>query len=380
MIYFDNAATTYPKPECVYQAMDDCARNYAVNVGRGQYSLSDTATFIVEDTRRKLLNFFNAKKANIIFTPSATIALNQVINGQNFSKIKNVYISPFEHNAVIRTINYLKKIYDFELHYIALEKNPFLYDLDNISKQFIQNPPDLVILSHASNVCGAVIPAEYIFKLSKIYQAINILDTAQTAGIIKIEYDAWYIDYLVFAGHKGLLGPLGVAGFISKNSGIKLLPLLKGGTGYDSINPYMPEEFPSKFEAGSLNINAIAGLNAALEFFNSYEYKIKKDNDYNILNTFEEILSEYDDELTILGSNYQGNRVPVISVIHEYYAPDELGLILNNHNIAVRTGLHCAPNTHKFFSTLPAGAVRFSFGIFNKLEELGLISTIMEDL
>lgn len=379
MIYFDNAATTFPKPENVYKEMDFCARNYAVNVGRGQYEMSDNATIIVEDTRKKLLDFFNAKNANIIFSPSATIALNQVIRGQDFSKIKNVYISPFEHNAVIRTLNYLRKIYMFNIHYFNINRNPFEFDIDEISKQFSEYSPDLLIVSHASNVCGVVAPISEIFNLSKKFGAINIVDVAQSAGIVDIFFSKWKIDFLVFAGHKGLMGPLGIAGIILNSSSKYLLPYITGGTGYDSINPFMPDSVPAKYEAGSININAIVGLSAALDFMKTKEYLKLKNKDFEMLYEFEKILSCCDD-VKIIGETYKGDRVPVISMVHEDYSPDELGLILNKNNIAVRTGLHCSPLAHKFFSTSPAGTVRFSFGIFNQIEELNYLKQILEVL
>lgn len=379
MIYFDNAATTFPKPEKIYKEMDYCARNYAVNVGRGQYSLSDDATIIVEDTRKKLLDFFNAKNAQVVFSSSATIALNQVIRGIDFSNIKNVYISYFEHNAVLRTLNYLKEQYKFNIHYLNIKRNPFGYEIDEIRKQFNEYCPDLLIISHASNVCGAVAPIYQILNLSKNFGAINIVDVAQSAGIIDINYSLWEIDFLVFAGHKGLLGPFGIAGFILKNSNNSIIPYITGGTGFDSINPFMPNVVPSKYEAGSLNINAVVGLNASLKFMQTDEYLSLKNNDYEMLNEFEKIISCFD-EIKIIGANYNGERVPVISIIHEDYSPDELGLILNKNNIAVRTGLHCSPLAHQFFSTIPAGTIRFSFGIFNKIDELNKLKQILEEL
>ena len=379
MIYFDNAATTFPKPETVYKAVDNCSRNYAVNVGRGQYELSDFATIVVEKTRKKLLEFFNASFSNVIFSPSATIALNQILRGLDYSKIKNVYISPFEHNAVIRTLNYLQKEYNFNLYIMKVNLNPFKFDLEYIDSQFKVNPPDLLVVSHASNVCGAVVPVEKIFEMAKNYEAITILDTAQTAGIIDIYYNDWFIDFLVFAGHKGLLGPFGIAGFIIKNNNVMLTPIISGGSGHNSIEPLMPDELPYKYEAGSLNINAIAGLNASLDFFKSEEYKKIKGNDFKILREFEILLNDFG-EFSIYGNAYQGQRVPVISINHEDYSPDELGIILNKYDIAVRTGLHCSPLVHKFFSTLPAGSVRFSFGLFNTSSELNSLKMIMEGL
>jgi cysteine desulfurase family protein len=380
MVYFDNAATTYPKPEEVYEALDTCARNYAVNVGRGQYDLSDTASIVVSETRLQLLTLFHSLSSQVIFSPSATIAANQILRGLDFSKIHNVYISPFEHNAVVRTLNYLQKEYNFTINYLSVALRPFAFDLNIIEKDFAINKPDLIILNHASNVCGCVSPASDIFDLSKKSGAINILDTAQTAGIIDIFYDDWQVDYLIFAGHKGLYGPLGVAGFLMKDNFKSLKPLITGGSGFDSINKFMPTQLPSRYEAGSLNINSIAGLNSSLKILNSNEISIRRDNELKLLLYFEEFIEQNFPEFEIIGKNYLGERVAVSSLIHEEYSPDEIGLILNKYGFAVRTGMHCAPLAHAFLGTSPAGTARFSFGIFNTKEEIDLLIKLKEFL
>ena len=379
MIYFDNAATSFPKPEQVYKTLDECARGYSVNVGRGQYELSDTATIIVEKTREKLLKYFYARTAKVVFTPSATIAINQVLRGIDYKNIKNIYISPFEHNAVYRTLNYLQKVNVFNINILKVNRKPFMYDLEVIEKQFKERKPDLIVISHASNVCGVVAPVSSIFNLAKYYGAITVLDTAQTAGIIDIFYDKWFVDYLIFAGHKGLLGSFGAAGFILKETDCSLLPLLSGGTGYDSINPFMPSSLPSKYEAGSLNINAISSLNTSLDFLMNENYSKYRENEFYIMNTFAELLHDLD-ELEVFGLDYIGEKVPVFSINHEDYSPDEFGIILNKYQIAVRTGMHCSPLAHKFLGSEPAGTVRVSFGIYNSVQELETFEQILKEL
>lgn len=380
MIYFDNAATTFPKPERVYKALDYCARNYAVNVGRGQYELSDSATIVVEETRDLLLSFFHTSSSQVVFAPSATIALNEVLRGLDYTKIETIYISPFEHNAVYRTLNYLKKIHNFEIRILQVNKKPFAYDLEKIKKDFNDYNPNLIIISHASNVCGCVAPVEDIFKLGKKYDSINVLDTAQSAGVIDIYYDKWAVDYLVFAGHKCLYGVFGAAGFIMKNSTHLLQPTLSGGSGYDSINEYMPDQMPTRYEAGSLNINAISGLNEALKTLNELGLDSYREKETMLLNYFENFIHENFPEFEVIGENYQGERVAVSSLIHEDYSPDELGLILSKNGFAVRSGMHCSPLAHKFFSTAPSGTVRFSFGIFNTTEEIDSLLKLEEIL
>lgn len=380
MIYFDNAATTFPKPKEVYESLDNCARNYAVNVGRGQYELADTASIVVSETRIKLSKLFHAKSAQVIFSPSATIATNQIIRGLDFSKINNVYISPFEHNAILRTLNYLKIEYCFQIHILSVSLNPYMFELSKIEQDFHLNKPDLILLNHASNVSGSVSPASDIFELGKKYNSVNILDTAQTAGIIDIYYDQWKVDYLIFAGHKSLYGPLGVAGFIMKDSYKLLKPIISGGSGFDSINEFMPNQLPSRYEAGSLNINSIAGLNASLKLLTHDEISNRRKKEINLLLHFEEVIDEFFPEFEIIGNKYIGERVAVSSIIHEEYSTDEIGLILNKYGFGIRTGMHCAPIAHDFFGTSPSGTARFSFGIFNTIEQIDLLIKLREVL
>ncbi|MFA7107529.1 MAG: aminotransferase class V-fold PLP-dependent enzyme [Sphaerochaetaceae bacterium] len=379
MLYFDNAATTFPKPERVYKAMDFCARNGAVNVGRGQYPLAENASILVNKTREKVKQFFNAKDNSfVIFTSSATIAINQILRGIDYSSIRNVYISPFEHNAVIRTLNYLNQKYNFCIRQLQVDFLPFSFNLNKIEDQFIENEPDLVVLSHASNVCGSVLPAKDIFTIAKKYNAITVLDSAQSAGLIEIFYSSWNIDYLIFAGHKALLGPFGVAGFIM-NENMHLKPILSGGTGFDSQNPFMPQELPFVNEAGSLNLIAIVGLGSAIDYINEIGIKNIHKKEIDLRNHFINLINDFD-EFEIIGKNYQGEYVGVISVIHENYSPDEIGKILGGHNICVRTGLQCSPLAHKFFGTFPSGTIRFSFSFFNNIEEINSLEILKEIL
>lgn len=263
LAYFDNAATSFPKPECVYQAMDACARSFGVNVGRGQYPLAEKASSIVEQTRKQLAEFFHAPAMQVVFTPSATIAMNEVLQGLDYSNIHCVYLSPFEHNAVYRTINYLRDRLGFEVRLLPVSKQPFAYDVDGTREVFKNHKPDLVIISHASNVCGAVAPVKDLFTLAHSFGATTILDVAQSAGHVDINMVDYQVDYLVFAGHKGLSGPIGVGGILMRPH-TSLRPFIYGGTGYDSKNPFMPEALPSRLEAGSLNIMGVAGLHPEL--------------------------------------------------------------------------------------------------------------------
>jgi len=182
--YFDNAATTFPKPEEVYLFMDNFYRECGVNVGRGQHKLAARATALVEETRALLLELNHCPNRKVVFTPSATEALNIVIRGVALKNDANIYITPFEHNAVTRILHYLGDTRGLNLHTLAFDKYEFAYDIDKIKCQFTNAVPDVVVLSHASNVCGVIAPISEICALSKKYGAINIIDMCQTMGLI----------------------------------------------------------------------------------------------------------------------------------------------------------------------------------------------------
>ena len=260
LVYLDNAATTFPKPECVYTTMDKFTRTNGVSLGRGQHILSAKASSIADETRELLLQLFHCSNKKVVFTNTATEALNIILKGINISNGVNIYISPFEHNAVTRTLHYLLQKDDFNIIELNADKKTFTLDADKIKAQFEKNPPFAVIVSHVSNVIGSVAPIEQIFSLAKKYGAITIADMCQSAGLIDTDISSSIYDYIVFAGHKTLYGPLGISGFISSFPQ-KLEPIIIGGTGIESANQFMPDDIPIKYEAGSHNTTAIAGLN-----------------------------------------------------------------------------------------------------------------------
>ena len=217
MTYFDNAATTYPKPECVYSFMDESYRNYGGNAGRGNYAIANTAKGIIEETRDLLKDLLHCPAKQVVFTPSATIAINMIIQGIIKTGAKTVYISPFEHNAVTRTLHHFEKSGVVDVMDLAVT-DTLEYDLTRIRYQFEEVRPDFVIVSHASNVIGLVAPVESIFSLAKKFGAITLVDMAQTAGLVDLDVGLETIDFAVFAGHKTLMGPTGISGFIMKPS------------------------------------------------------------------------------------------------------------------------------------------------------------------
>lgn len=375
MAYFDNAATTYPKPECVYSYMDEFYRHNGGNAGRGNYGLAQTAGKLISDTRNRIQELLHCQAKQIVFEPSATISINIVIQGLIKSGIKNVYISPFEHNAVTRTLYNYSKDNFITINTLAVGNN-LVYDVEKMRYQFDDKKPDLVIVSHASNVIGLVAPIEEIFSLAKRYGAYTLLDMAQTAGLVDCKVGADIIDFAVFAGHKTLLGPTGISGFIMKPE-IDLQPVMFGGTGFESANQNMPKRLPERFEMGTLNIAGMAGLYASLGWIQKhtinelYSIEIKKRN------RLIELLRQYE-FVKLIGVHEKCKYVGIVSCLIEGISSDSAGIIFNEQGIAIRTGLQCAPYAHQFLGTFPTGTIRFSVNCFTKDEDFDELKQVLD--
>lgn len=373
--YFDNAATTFPKPEEVHQYVDWFCRNCGVSIGRGQHKMSATSHNLAKETRKLLLSLFHCPNKQVVFLPTATEAINLILQGLPISNNYNIYISPFEHNAVTRVLYHLNSRYDINIIELAVDKKTLNYDLEKIRNQFAEKKPNWMIVSHASNVCGVVAPIQKLCEEAKVYDAITIIDMCQTAGLIDTDLSAINIDFAVFDGHKTLYSPFGVAGIISDFS-IKPQPLIYGGTGFESANQDMPETIPERYEVASQNICAIAGLYASLKWILDvgveYIHKVEMGNKNRLL----DILKKFQNIKIIETS--QTESIGVISCLFEGYGSDSIGQILSENDIAVRTGLHCAPSAHKFLDTFPMGTVRFSVSFFNSDEDFEKLESILK--
>ncbi len=380
MIYFDNAATTYPKPECVYTAVDECQRSFAVNAGRGTYKTARQASKMIHNTRTALAKLVNINNENnVILSPSATIAMNIVLNGLEYNSNTIVYITPFEHNAVARPLKRLSEIYRFSIEMLPFDGKTQKLDIETMRNKFIIKHPNIVIVNHISNVTGNILPINEIFNASREYEAINILDASQSIGLVPIDLSSQEIDFLVFAGHKNLYGNFGTGGFVY-NSNVKLKTFLTGGTGSDSLNLNMPEQLPDLYEPASHDIISISALNASLLWINDTSlkniYTQKKElTDYAI-----QRLSELSSVTLYLPENKE-NHIAIISLTHIDYRPEELADILDNDfDIAVRSGYHCAPYVHKLIGTEDnGGTLRISIGYFNTKNDVdSLINALSE--
>ncbi len=377
MAYFDNAATTYPKPDEVYSFMDSFYRHHGGSAGRGNYALANNAKSIIDETRLLLQELMHCPAKQVIFTPTATIALNMIIQGVIASGAKSVFISPFEHNAVTRVLHHFEQLGQITVTELAVSRS-LEYDLARMRYQFDANRPDFVIVSHASNVIGLVAPVEEIFALAKEYGAITFVDMAQTAGLVDLNAGLETVDYAVFAGHKTLLGPTGISGYLMKPTA-KLLPILFGGTGYDSANQDMPESLPEKYEMGTLNIAGVAGLNAALRWIKGQTverlYQEEKVQRQRLLS----LLSDYS-FLTVVGNVESRKYVGIVSCLINEISSDSAGSIFTERNISVRTGLQCAPKAHQFLGTYPAGTIRLSVNSMTSNSDFEELKDALDDI
>lgn len=383
MIYLDNAATTFPKPECVYDRVNTIQRTLAVNVGRGGYRAASEAMHIVDEARALLASFVGATDPDcIVFTPSATIAANEIIYGLEWDSYKNVYVTPFEHNAIARPLNKISEQHGTKIRLLPFDRQTQTLDIDALEQAFAMNPPDYVFLNHVSNVTGAIIPIKTIAEKAKKYSAVVIVDGSQSIGLIPINLMETDIDFLIFAGHKNLYSSWGIGGFIT-NTSYKLQPILAGGTGSDSLNLKMDTTYPNGFELGSPNIIAIASLNESLKWLN--EVGINNIEEKKNILTQKLQTGLIKAGAIVYFPSGEAKHTSVISFNVPGYEANEVGTILNeDFDIAVRTGFHCAPYIHELIGSLEThGTVRASVGYFNTEDDINAliaaVTDIMED-
>jgi cysteine desulfurase family protein len=376
MIYLDNAATTFPKPESVYAAMDKINRKGAVNAGRGSYKLAQEASKIISETKTKLRKLVHVDTSvAVVLSPSITIAINQIVNGLNLRRKAVVYVSPYEHNAVARSLYDLSKRKELVIKEIPLD-NKLEIDIEKMKYEFSKDKPEAVFCTHVSNVTGYILPVEEIFKEAKKHGSINILDSAQSLGLVDVRADLMNADIIAFAGHKTLYGPFGVGGFINI-SGVPLDTFVVGGTGSDSLNLEMPLGNEARYESSSPNIVAIAGLNAALDIL---EQKTHFEYEKDITSYLIKKLSLIKEVKMYIPSNPE-RHIGIVSIIVEGFNSEDIGTILDeDFGIAVRTGYHCAPYIHKYLKDIESlGTIRIGIGQFTTKDEIdSLIKAIKE--
>ena len=373
-IYLDQAATSFPKApgtaDAVYRYMTECG----CSVSRGGYAGAYSAEELVYDTRVLLCRLFGCDETDtkkVVFTKNVTESLNVLLKGL-LRPGDHVLVSSMEHNAVMRPLGQLAK------QGIRVTRVPCAGDgsMDPADLETrIEKDTRAVVMLHASNVCGTVLPAAEIGAICRARGIRFILDTAQTAGTLLLNMDGMYIDALAFTGHKGLLGPQGTGGFlIREEMASELEPLITGGTGSISHTEDVPDFLPDRFEAGTLNLPGIAGLSASLGWLLAQPEGSLLTHELKLTARFLRGMEalEADGLLRIIGKHGTDGRTGVVSIVPLHMDPAELAFRLDErYGIATRVGLHCAPAAHQTLGTWPAGTMRFSFGAFNTETETG---------
>ncbi len=370
-VYLDNAATSFPKPSCVADAMLNYINNIGCNVNRSSYASAYDADDVLFDTRERITRLFNGDDVkNTVFTNNVTTALNFVIKGF-LKQGDHVIVSSMEHNAVMRPLVQMGISFD------RIPSNSLgCMDISQLAK-LVKAKTKAVICTHASNVSGNIMPIEEIGAFCNEKGLAFIVDAAQTAGLYSIDIQAMNIDALCFTGHKSLLGPQGIGGFLLKEHMVnKIEPLISGGTGSISHTEDVPDFMPDRFEAGTLNIPGIYGLNAALQYIEGRGMDNILNHELMLRQEFINKISNIK-KLKIIGA--RDNAAPVVSIdvdgIDIALVADKLD---REYNIQCRVGLHCAPIAHKTLGTYPKGTIRFSFGCFNTVEEVDYCATALE--
>ncbi len=365
MIYFDNAATTFPKPKIVAESFREVLKKYAGNPGRSGHNMAMQTSMMVYKTREAVAEFFNVNNVeDVVFTLNCTMATNVAIKGV-VSQGDHVVISSYEHNAVLRPVYKLKTAGVISFDVAQVYENDDARTIDSFRKAIRRNTK-LVISIHGSNVFGNILPIKDISKLAHQNGAMFMLDAAQSAGVVKIDVQDMGIDLLCAPGHKSLYGHSGT-GILITNHGEKLNTLIEGGTGSLSQEYSQPNFMPDKFESGTVNTMGIWSLYNGIKFINQrgieniYKHEIKiaqyiysnlaKNNKVYLYTQFPQV----------------GTHLPVLSFNIKNYSCDDVIKILNNKGFALRGGLHCSPLSHKIKGSLDVGTVRISVGAFNNI-------------
>ena len=366
MIYFDNAATTLVKPRSVYFAVNNTLRNSSANPGRSGHTLALEAATKVYECMRKVADFFNCSKVeNVVFSLNGTMALNMAIKGVA-QKGDHFIISCFEHNAVARPVHALKikGIIDYDVAPVFDDDEKTVESF----KKLIRKNTRAIVCTHVSNVFGNVLPIEKIGQLAREHGIIFIVDAAQSAGILPIDVKRMNIDFLCMPAHKGLFAPMGL-GVLVCCSDIPLDTMIEGGTGSASSVLTQPDFLPDRLESGTVNLPAIAGLSAGIDFINSVGIKNILSHEQKIVDYLYDELSKTDGILLYTPKCPNMTNAPLISFNVEGIGSDAVAHLLDEDNIAVRAGLHCAYLAHNYFGTLSGGTVRLSPSVFNTMEQ-----------
>lgn len=367
-IYLDNASTSFPKPEETGKSVYEYIMNIGGNSGRSNHSNSLESNHIVFSTRKLIADFFNySNPENVIFTNNITTSLNYILNGF-LTPDDHVITSCMEHNSVLRP---LKRLESLGMGLTIVSANNGVINVEEI-KQSIKHNTKAIVISMCSNVSGTIQPLEKVSDICTKNNIFFILDTAQGAGSIDIDFEKLNLSALAFTGHKGLLGPQGIGGFIISDKLNKITtPIIVGGSGSLSHSLIQPDFMPDKFESGTLNLPGIVGLNAGISYINKEGLEnIKSKLDFLTSQLIEGLKTI--DKINIYGETSLNNHCVSFNI--ENIDASELSFILDSdYGIKNRSGLHCAPLAHESLGTFPSGTVRLSIGYFNTVEEIDYV-------
>lgn len=369
MIYLDNAATSYPKPPTVTEAVRKAMTVYAANPGRGGHQMSIATAEEIYRCRMAAANLFHLDNpAGVVFTANCTMALNMVIKGLLRNGGRAV-ISGLEHNSVVRPLHALKSPYGQPVFDIAKvvpgDDQQTLRNFRNCITPYTK----AIICLHASNVFGTVLPIRQLGKLAHDWGLLFVVDGAQTAGMLPIDMQEMGIDFLCLPGHKGLYGPAGT-GLLLCNCQYLLPALIEGGTGVNSLLERQPDELPERLESGTLNTVGICGLRAGIEWVSARGVEAIGREEIHKLSRFYDMVSHIPGVRLYTPPPVYGQTAPLLSLNIEGLPSETVAAELNKQGIAVRAGLHCSPYAHRQFGTLPTGTVRISPSVFTKPAEL----------
>lgn len=378
LIYFDNAATTFPKPPEVAESMYRCITEFGGNPGRSGHKMSINAAKIVYNMRETVADFFGLEDVErVILTKNCTESLNLAIFGV-LNNGGNAIISHFEHNSVMRPLEHLKKInkIDYKVAKVSFE-NPRL--TISAFEKLIDSKTKMIICTHASNVNGKIAPIKELSELCSRRGLIFCVDASQTAGIVKINMEKDGIDILCCPGHKALFGPVGT-GLLLARKKVSLSPFIFGGTGSTSISLDMPDFYPDMLESGTVNVVGAAGLSAGISFIKRVGIEEIYNHEMYLSRFFYNKLSSNPKILLYSSSPALNNAVGTISFNVKGKTSTAISEELDRKNIAVRGGLHCSPMAHLFMGTRDIGTVRASFSYFNTLKEINYACNVIERL
>ncbi len=374
-VYLDNGATSFPKASGVVEAVTRYISEIGANVNRSSHSMARNASMTVFETRELVKKFFHyqGEESHVIFTSGATFSLNQAIT-RYLKPEHHVLVSSLEHNAVMRPLRELERK-GLKISLIPTDSNG-IADIRETIDIIENNQFDMVIISHASNVCGNIFPVEKISDLLKTKGIPLVLDASQSAGHIEVNFDKLQLSALCAPAHKGLLAPQGLGLLILEEGFAKNLePIIRGGTGSLSNSDSQPAFLPDKFESGTMNIPAIYGLNASLKYIMEKGIETIRERELYLseyfINKLKDLEKNTPSSFKMLGGEELKDRVGVISLDFQDFDNAEISDILeSDYGIMTRCGLHCAPIAHKTLMSYPQGSVRFSLSHFTTEEEI----------